>query len=98
MEDLTLLRQEIDRIDRQIAELFEQRMAVTQKVGEYKLQQGLPVLDEERERQVLAGKAALLKDPSLAPDITELFQTVMAISRRQQRRLIEAAEGSPRPE
>ena len=90
MKDLSQLRQEIDIIDRQLVALFEQRMAVTRQVGEYKLAQGLPVLDRSREEQVLAGKAAMLKDSSLAADVTDLFEAIMAISRRQQQKLLHA--------
>lgn len=90
MEDLNQLRQEIDRIDAQLVALFERRMAVTRQVGLYKLDRGLPVLDPGRERQVLAGKAALLQDKTLTAGITELFETIMAISRRQQEALMEA--------
>jgi chorismate mutase/prephenate dehydratase len=89
MKDLTQLRQEIDNIDAQLVALFEQRMALTHGVGEYKLARGIPVLDSDREEQVLESKAALLHDKALAPDVTELFQTIMAISRRQQAALME---------
>ena len=89
MKDLSQLRQEIDIIDRQLVALFEQRMAVTQQVGKYKLAQGLPVLDRSREEQVLAEKAALLQDKTLPADVTDLFEAIMAISRRQQQKLLD---------
>ena len=89
MKDLKELRQEIDRIDRQIVTLFEQRMAVTRNVGLYKLANGIPVLDRGREEQVLAEKVALLEDKTLSADVTELFETLMAISRRQQQTLLD---------
>jgi len=92
MKDLNQLRQEIDVIDRQIVALFEQRMAVTKQVGEYKLAKGVPVLDRSREEQVLAGKAALLQDKALTQDVTDLFEAIMAISRRQQQGLLDAAK------
>ena len=87
MEDLQSLRAQIDQIDRQIAQLFCQRMAVTRQVGEYKAAHGLPVLDVAREKQVLAAKAALVGD-ELRADITTLFETIMALSRRQQQALV----------
>lgn len=90
MKDLNELRQEIDVIDRQLAALFEQRMAVTRNVGLYKLANGIPVLDRSREEQVLASKTALLEDKTLSRDVTELFETIMAISRRQQQALLDA--------
>ena len=89
MKDLNSLRKEIDGIDRQIVALFEQRMAVTEQVGRYKLANGIPVLDRSREEQVLAGKVALLEDKSLSEDVTDLFEAIMAISRRQQQLLLD---------
>lgn len=88
MDDLQTLRGQIDVIDREIADLFRQRMAVTHKVGEYKAAAGLPVLDRQREKQVLAAKAALVGD-DLRADVTTLFETIMALSRRQQQALVE---------
>ena len=89
MKDLNSLRKEIDGIDRQLVALFEQRMAVTQQVGRYKLANNIPVLDRSREEQVLVGKVALLEDKSLSEDVTDLFEAIMAISRRQQQKLLD---------
>ena len=61
MDELQQYREEIDRIDRQMVELFRQRMAVTGQVGQYKLERGIPVLDAQRERQVLQDKARLVE-------------------------------------
>ena len=99
MKDLTALRGEIDQIDRQIVALFQRRMEVTGQVGAYKAEHHLPVLDQERERQVLLDKAGLVEE-SLRPAVTSLFQTIMSLSRRQQRDLLrEGADnpGLPRP-
>ena len=94
MDELQQLREEIDQIDRQMVELFRQRMAVTGQVGQYKLAHGLPVLDAARERQVLQDKARLV-DGDLRPGVTTLFQTIMSISRRQQRDM--TREGADNP-
>ena len=94
MEELQQYREEIDRIDRQMVELFRQRMAVTAQVGQYKLERGIPVLDAVRERQVLQDKARLV-DGDLRPGVTTLFQTLMSISRRQQRDLTRERADNP---
>ena len=89
MSELKQLRDEIDIIDRQIADLFRQRMDVTYKVGQYKVRNHMNVLDESREREVLAAKAALTDDPAMQGDLTTLFESIMSISRKQQRRLVQ---------
>lgn len=86
--ELTELRQEIDQIDAQMTQLFRRRMAVTQQVGEYKRAHGMKVLDPEREAQVLAGKVAQVED-ALKADVTNFYESIMAISRRQQQRLLQ---------
>ena len=86
MDELQQLRKDIDEIDGKLVALFSQRMDVTRRVGEYKLKRGIPVLDQARERQVLQNKGELAGD-GLRPAVITLFQTIMALSRRQQRDL-----------
>lgn len=86
MTELQALRGEIDRVDRELLSLFEKRMELTRQVGEYKIAHDLPVLDAKREGEVLAQKAALAPR-HLQRETAELFQAIMGISRRQQRRL-----------
>ena len=47
MKDLLELREEIDRIDKQMVELFEKRMQVCGQVAEYKIETGKKVFDRE---------------------------------------------------
>lgn len=95
MDELESLRAEIDEIDGQIVALFERRMGVTERVGRYKQARGIPVLDPGRERQVLERKQALLHDPALKTGVTTLFETIMGISRRQQRALVRERQSRP---
>lgn len=91
MSKLDVLRGNIDEIDHQIVHLFERRMAVTRAVGEYKQEIGMPVLDAARERDVIAKKLNMLTNKELQADVVLLYETIMGISRRQQRNLV--AEG-----
>ena len=92
--DLNTLRQEIDAIDRELVELFRRRMDVTKRVGEYKQAHGIPVLDQEREKQVLQNKGELSGE-ELRPAVITLYQTIMALSRRQQRDLMGKGADNP---
>ena len=95
MSELDMMRGAIDEIDNQIVHLFERRMAVTRQVGEYKQKISMPVLDTAREREVLAGKAALVSDPKLKTGVTLLYETIMGISRRQQREIVREGAEDP---
>lgn len=95
MEELKGYRDQIDTIDRQLADLFQQRMDVVDRVGRYKLERDMPVLDARREQEVLAAKAALARDEGMAADLAALFEQVMAISRRRQRKLVKENAEEP---
>ena len=94
MDDLKTLRNEIDQIDRQMVELFRQRMDVTRRVGEYKAAAGIPVLDQAREREVLRNKSELAGE-ELRPAVISLYQTIMSLSRRQQRDMLGERADNP---
>lgn len=95
MDELERMRKELDEIDAGIVRLFEQRMAVTGRVGRYKQENGLPVLDSRRQREVLESKAALLEDKTLRAEVTMLYETLMTLSRRQQRRIVREDSREP---
>lgn len=54
MKDLQKIRQEIDRIDEELAALFAARMRASAEAAAYKTAQGLPLFDEDREAVVLS--------------------------------------------
>ena len=83
MKDLGDIRDQIDRIDTQICELFAQRMACTHEVAEYKRATGKPILDRTRERAKLADVATKMP-PELADYSQALFSLIMEMSRASQ--------------
>lgn len=89
MTDLLVLRDEIDRIDRQMVELFEKRMEICGEVAEYKINTGKKVLDREREISKLQVLGDLAHSDFNRHGVTELFQQVMAMSRKLQYQLLE---------
>ena len=95
MDELKQYRDRIDEIDRQLADLFQQRMDVVDNVGRYKLARNMPVLDAKREQEVLAAKALLARDEGMSADLAALFENIMAISRRRQRKLVKEKGEEP---
>lgn len=61
--ELAELRQEIDRIDEQMVELFQRRMEISGQVASYKREHSLPVMDKTRERTILTRVTALASEP-----------------------------------
>ena len=56
--DLLELRNEIDKIDSELIPLLLKRMSISEKVAQYKVERGIPVLNEEREQEILNNVAA----------------------------------------
>ena len=81
--ELKEAREQIDRIDRQLTDLFVERMQVAQQVAAYKREHGLPVLDRERERQVIASRTAQAGE-EMATYTRVLYNTLMDLSRSYQ--------------
>ena len=89
MTDLLVLRDEIDKIDRQMVELFEKRMEICGEVAEFKINTGKKVFDKEREESKLKTLGALAHSDFNRHGVIELFQQVMAMSRKLQYQLLE---------
>lgn len=78
------LRSEIDSIDRELLPLFLRRMELSSEVADYKRSVGKPVLDSEREKQVLDSKMQLLDDKTKQNEVYEFYAAIMSISRERQ--------------
>ena len=90
MKSLEECRAALDAADRQIVRLFEERMTIARDVAAYKIEHGLPVLDRSREEAVLQSRAGMLNDPYWAPSVRELYECIMALSRAEQEKLLQA--------
>lgn len=91
MESLQELRIQLDVIDDQIAKLFEERMALCEKVGEYKIKSGKKVFDPQREEEKLQTVASKVSSEFNKKGIQELYQQLMSMSRKlQYQQLVEA--------
>ncbi len=93
-DELRPLREGIDRVDTELVRLFAERMELARRVGEYKRQRDLPITDPQREKQVIQ-KRTEQADPRLAGPVTELFETLMRLSREEQHRIQLAAGVQP---
>lgn len=78
------LRRQLDDVDEQMTALLARRLALAGEIGRYKAAQGLPVLDEAREKEVLARRGDLL--PQRRQQVERLFRLLMAEGREEQER------------
>ena len=88
-EELQELRKEIDRIDKQIVNLIDERMKVSVRVGETKKKYNAPIFDPKREKEVIAKKIELLENKELSSLITTVYNDIMYTSKQLQKHLID---------
>ncbi len=84
--DLLDLRKEIDEIDEQLIPLLLKRMSISEEVAKYKVERGIPVLNSEREQQILDNVAQ--KCGELGNTIKTVFSATMDASRALQHKII----------
>lgn len=84
MNELELLRKQIDQIDEEIEKLFEQRMLIAKKIGEYKKEHSLNILDVSRELEVLENARKRVKNKELEQYYIELMKYLMTLSKDYQ--------------
>ena len=80
---LDALRQEIDSIDAQIFDLFEQRLMVAKQIGAYKQEHGLSVLDSSRE-DAKRDQVTTSVSNELEPYALELLEVLMKAAKAVQ--------------
>ncbi len=83
-ETLLDIRDRLDVIDKQISELYKERMDLCAHVANVKIKSGKAVFDPEREKQKLDTVASYLDSDFDKKAIRELYQQLMTISRRLQ--------------
>lgn len=82
-------RAEIDAIDREIVALFECRMQVVVEVAQIKKENGMAILDANREKEVIQKVQSYLKDATLKEELAEVYETLMKVSKDYQRKQLE---------
>lgn len=82
--DLKDIREQIDGIDAELAKLFGRRMELAQKVAQYKQENNLPVLDVEREREIVQRAESAVQDERLRPFARHFYEDILSLSRQYQ--------------
>ena len=88
IQDLSVTREEIDKVDKQFVELIEKRMDLALQVAEYKMSTGKPIYDRQRELEKLDKLGHMASTEFNAKSVQELFLQIMSVSRRYQYRVI----------
>ena len=81
--DLKKIREEINGIDDEIAELFEKRMVLARDVAEYKRKNDMAVYDRRREREIINRVSGNVSE-ELSSYSKILYATMFQLSRSYQ--------------
>lgn len=85
MPTIETLREEIDRLDKVLVALLNQRATYALEIGRMKEQEGIPIYQPAREADVLANVRAVNAGPLDAGAITRLFERIIDEARRLER-------------
>ena len=86
MKDLGEIRTEIDKIDTELIELFKKRMDCAKAVGLYKKEKNIPVLNQNRENEILDNVEE--KGGEYGSHARLLFSNIMELSRALQHNIV----------
>ena len=89
--DLKELRKEIDAVDAEIVKLFEKRMEISERMAAYKQKAGIPVRDQEREKEKILKVQSLTHTAFNREHIEELYTVLISLSRKLQEEQIKTS-------
>ncbi len=93
MRDLSFIREDIDKVDREIIDLLERRMGLALEVAKYKNSTGKPIYDRQREDEKIDKIRGMASTDFNAEALAEIFLQIMSISRRYQYSVIGDNDG-----
>lgn len=82
------VRVKLDEVDRQIVDLYKQRMALSVQVAESKMRSNRPIRDAQREKQKLESVKSMVEKGYDKKNVEELFRMLMSASRKYQYHLM----------
>lgn len=84
MNKLEEARKNINRIDKEMAILFQERMRCVEDVIEYKIENKMKILDSTREKDVIERNLSLVDNIKYKEYYREFIQNIMDISKKYQ--------------
>ena len=92
MKDIEDWRRKIDRVDSEIARLFEERMHIVEGIAKYKQAKGMKVLDTTREEAVISKNIQRIEDESLKKYYRQFLVDMMNVSKSYQKDILNIGE------
>ena len=101
MDDLNRLREEIGALDRSVLETLNRRLELVRRITRHKQETGTPLIDAERESELLRELADANAGPLSERAVQGVFAAVLDVMKQEARGETRAARsplrGPPRP-
>ena len=81
MSELDVLRKDIDRLDKEIAELLLSRFDVIKEIGAVKKRENLPITNAGREEEVISKVRSIALDPADKDALETAYRAIIAASK-----------------
>ncbi|MDD3125997.1 MAG: chorismate mutase [Candidatus Izemoplasmatales bacterium] len=88
MDELPVLRNQIDEIDQKMQELFIKRMEIVAAISEFKMANDRSVYDHTRETEIIQRNVTRIKDSPYAPYYQRMLESILDESKRYQKAII----------
>lgn len=88
MKKLEICRDLIDSIDNQIIELYVKRMEIVKEITKLKIENDLPVLDQNREKIMLEKNLEKIKDNEFKKYYKDVLEGFLKASKEMQKDII----------
>jgi monofunctional chorismate mutase len=82
------LRNQIDIIDESMQNLFLERLQVVKKIAKYKKEHNLPILDKQREKEIIKKNVDEVDNLEVVDLYEEFYKKVIEVSKKYQERVI----------
>lgn len=77
--ELSIYRDDIDLIDKELVSLLEKRMEKVSSIGLLKKKHKIEILDKSREEHIINSRVSMLKNKSYDKAIKDIFVTIMKV-------------------
>lgn len=86
--EINNIREKIDKIDKDMAKLFEERMLLSKEVANYKKEKLLPIVDKKREEEVVKKNCDYIEEKEIKQYYINFMEDVMMISKNYQEKIM----------
>lgn len=82
--DLGEIRDRIDKIDKELVKLLEERMKIVEDVVDYKIENNMQIFDSKREEEVITKNTNRVENQKLKKYIEKMLNDIMSVSKEYQ--------------